>query len=405
MKQSYSQVRCFLLSLFVLLSLSLAGCWSSNEIEEVSLGVGLAFDKGMESKVERELREKGGGYPKKDLITTTFQIINPQASGAGTRGGGAAQQKPYLNVSETGDSVHQIVREFSLRTDRPFVSQHLKVIVFGEDLVRRISLEPLTDQMLRDNQIRPSSLILISKGRASETLETKKGGEVPAFRLHGIVDNQYRSTRIMPPMSLAKLEGKIQSGSSFMLQNVIAANREIKFAGAAVIKGRTNKLIGFLNETELEGIMWITGKGSKGGVVKSFDKQTEQLIVYEIKSMKSKITPRVNGSNISFDVNIESEGRLSEDWVESGDPFDNEFLKRAEKAAEEEVNRLVHHVTKKMQNEYITDVAGFGNQLRIEHPKLWEKVKADWDQIFSKVPIKYNVKLTITDYGTLGSKK
>ena len=84
------------------------------------------------------------------------------------------------------------------------------------------------------------------------------------FGLAGMVENTYRTTRILPPMPLIKLESKIQSGSSFLLQNVLSANGEIKFAGAAIIKGKTNKMIGFLNEEELDGLTWITGKG-KGG--------------------------------------------------------------------------------------------------------------------------------------------
>ena len=64
---------------------------------------------------------------------------------------------------------------------------------------------------------------------------------------------------------------------------------------------------------------------------KTFDKESKKLIIYEIKSIKSKIIPHVNGNNISFDVNIESEGRLSENWMQSGKDFENEFLKREEK--------------------------------------------------------------------------
>ena len=58
-----------------------------------------------------------------------------------------------------------------------------------------------------------------------------------------------------------------------------------------------------------------------------------------------------------------------------------------------------------MQKEYKVDVAGFGNQLRIKRPRVWMRVKDNWDQTFSEVPINYDVKLMIKDYGTSGSKK
>ncbi|MFJ8247086.1 Ger(x)C family spore germination protein [Peribacillus asahii] len=401
MKQSHSHIRPLFISISALLFLSLTGCWSSHEIEEQSLVIGLALDKGKQSSIEKKLNEQGEGYSKRNLITATYQFITPEVASSTTKQAGP-QQKSYVNASETGDSNHQIVRELSLRSEQPLTGAHMKVVVISEDLAKSYKLEQLLNQNLRDSEVRLSCLVLISKGKASKTLETKTAGGIPAFRLVGIVENAYRSTRILPPMSYTKVESKIQSESSFLLQNVLSANGEVKFAGAAVIDGKTHTMTGFLNEEELEGITWITGK-AKGGVVKSFDKETGQLLVYEIESMKSSIIPRVNGNNISFDVNIESDGRLSENWVLSGNAFESEFLKKAEKSFENEVKRLVGNVIEKMQKEYRVDVAGFGDHLKIENPKVWKKVKKDWDQTFSETPINYHVKLTIKDYGTLGS--
>ncbi|MEH7144124.1 spore gernimation protein GerC [Priestia aryabhattai] len=403
MKQTFNHVQFLLVFLSVFLLVPLTGCWSSHEIEERSLGVGVALDKGKESMIEKEFDEQGGGYARKNLITSTYQLITPQVASSTTKQGGP-QQKSYVNVSETGDSAFQMLRELSLRSDTPLTSPHMKVMVIGEALARSYSLEQLVDQSLRDNDFRPSCLMFISKGRASDTLESKTAGEIPAFRLSTMVENAYRTTRILPPMPLIKLESKIQSRSSFLLQNVVSANGEIKFAGAGIIKGKTNKMIGFLNEEELDGLTWITGKG-KGGLVKSFDKKTGQLIVYEIESMKSHIQPHVKGNNISFDVHIESVGRLSESWMTSGSSFNNQFLQNAQKTSEKKVKHLVRNVLEKMQTKYKVDVAGFGNQLRIKRPRVWMRVKDNWDQTFSEVPINYDVKLTIKDYGASGSKK
>lgn len=398
-----SNVRLNLTFLSVILLPLLTGCWSSHEIEELSLEVGIALDKGEVSTIEKELEDQVDGYPESDNITVTFQSVNPKVAGAASKGGGS-QQKSYLNISETGDSLFKIVREIPLRRDRPMIGYHLKVIVISEDLLSMYSIEEMLDIFLRDSAIRPSCLVLISKGRATGALESKEMGEIPAFRLIKMVDNEYRTSKILPPMPLIKLTGKMQSESSFLLQNVISANGEVKFAGAAVINGKTKKLIGFLNEEEIEGITWITGKG-KGGMVKSFDHEKGKLIAYEIKSMKSKIIPHINNGDISFEVNIESEGQLSESWVTTENPFDNKFLKKTEKTIETEVKQLMKNVVRKMQEDYQADVAGFGNQLRIKYPNIWDNVKKDWDETFSKIPIKYNVEVTITNYGTMGSKK
>jgi len=56
----------------------------------------------------------------------------------------------------------------------------------------------------------------------------------------------------------------------------------------------------------------------------------------------------------------------------------------------------------KTQHEFQTDVSGFGNKLRIDYPKVWQKRKKEWDQTFSEVPITCEVKVSIKDYGTSG---
>lgn len=61
--------------------------------------------------------------------------------------------------------------------------------------------------------------------------------------------------------------------------------------------------------------------------LKSYDPQTKSIIVYGVKSMKSKIRSHIKRNKISFDVNIESEGRLAENWSVSGTPFRKTSLK------------------------------------------------------------------------------
>ncbi|HBS45520.1 MAG TPA: spore gernimation protein GerC [Paenibacillus sp.] len=400
MKLSHHNVRLFLVPLIFLILLPLSGCWSSKEIESLGLVAGTAMDL-----------EKGGGvggdpeqedrYSNRDLFIITNQFVTSETTGTGTKGG-ASQQKAYKNVSETGDAILTTLRNMILRIDKRAFAEHSKVIVIGEDLARTLNLQQILDFFLREMEIRPSGYILIAKNRASITLESKEPKDIPAYQLVEIIQGHKRTTKILPPMILAKLEGKLHSGSSFLLQNVISANGKNKFSGAAVIEGKTKKLRGFLNEQELQGLTWITGKGN-GGLVESFDEETGQPIIYEVLKMKSKIIPYVDGDSISFNIKIESEGRIAENWVISEDAFKNEFLKRAEKTAEKMVELLVKNVLEKLQQEYKADVSGFGNKLRIEYPYVWEKVKKDWDQTFSKVPIKYEVKLTIKDYGTVGN--
>ncbi|MEK4171788.1 Ger(x)C family spore germination protein [Lysinibacillus sp. FSL L8-0312] len=395
MKRKHQYIRYLLL---MTVSFLLTGCWSSKEIEDLGIIVGTSLD--LETGDVSSEEQQDARYANRDLLTITNQFITSETTVSGTKEG-TLPEKAYKNVTETGDAVLPTLRNMLLKVDKRSFAEHSKVIIIGEDLASTVNLQQTLDFFLRELEIRPSGLLLIAQNRASQALETNEPTKIPAFQLVEMMEGHERTTKILPPMTVAKLEGKLYSDSSFLLQNVLAEDGEVRFAGAAVIEGKTKKLRGFLNESDLEGIAWITGEG-KGGLVKGFDEESGAPIIYEIISDKSKIIPLIKDDQISFTIKIQTEGRISEHWVLSDKAFDNRFLKKAEKVFENEIERLVKKVLEKTQHEFQTDVAGFGNKIRIDYPKVWQKIKKDWDQTFSEVPITCEVNVTIKDYGTSG---
>lgn len=376
--------------------LLLTGCWDHKDIEEYYLQVGDALDLAEES-MAGESEE-----PNRNFIALTVQYVIPKAAaGQDTQ---TTQQKPYQNVSSTGDTVLQTWHSLFLKVDRPFFLNHLKVIVIGEELARRVNMHNLFIDYLRAQEVRGSVVILVAKGRASETLETRQPTDIPAFRLIGLTENQQNSAQILPVMTLMDVSAKMASDSSFLLQSVVSEKGEAKFVGAAVIKGKINKLIGFLNVKELEGLNWVMGE-VKGGSLKAYDEKTKRPVVFDIESTQSNIKPRVQGNKISFDIEIEAEGVLQEDWIFPGNAFENKYIKEMEKAFQKKVIQMAETSLNKIQKEYKADVAGFGNQLRIHYPEVWQKVKKDWDHQFSQAPVKVGVKINIRGYETKGTKK
>ncbi|SEL22969.1 spore germination protein [Paenibacillus sp. cl141a] len=389
-----------MLSVTVLL-LFTTGCWSSNEIEDLSVYVGLGLDVAKESKFEQNINQQGASYPKRKVLTATVQIVPPIA-GKNEKQSGSAPSSPskaYLNEQLTGDSLIQIFRQFSLRRDRPLIGHHLKVIVISSELARKYSLEQVLDFILRDNDIRPSCLIVVSHRSALEALSSTEPGEIPAFYLTGLVDNRYRSNKILPPMSLIKLDSTMQSGKSFLLQNVVTAQSEHKFSGAAIFNGNTKKWIGELSQYEVEGISWIK-EDVVGGALKTYTAGDGHSITYEPKNSHSSIIPKVHGDDISFHIKIHSEGRFIEDWSFPEIPTTEQYMRELEQQFEEEARKQIGQALDKMQHVYHVDVGGFGEKLRIKHPGVWRKVKDHWDETFSHVPITYEVHMKITDFGS-----
>ncbi len=386
-----------LLLAFILL-VTQVGCWSSKEVEELSIYTGLALDKGELSPLEQDLEKEGSSYFKKNKITASVQIVPKKTfGGAGKQGGG--QGPNYINIAGTGDSVLEIFRQFSLRLDRPIIGQHLKVIVVSTELAKQQTIQQLMDFVLRDNDIRPSCMVFLSKERAANTLVTKYKEEVPSFHLLYMLRNHFRTSKMMRGTNLSELDGLMHSKKSYILQNILESQGEFEFSGAGIIKGDTYHWIGNLGQQDVESIAWIKDD-VEGGAIKIYDERN-QPITYEIKSVNSKITTKVTeGNDISFHVKIESKGRLIEDWDEEMDPTKTQNMKKAEKEFEKEVTRRIKTLMHKLQSEYKVDVAGFGERLYIEQPQAWKKVKNDWDYKFSQIPVTFDVKLSITDLGS-----
>lgn len=400
------KARQYLIMLLLASTVLITGCWDRREIEDLGIVVGIAIDKPKQTVAgKREMKEAfEHRYGKRQRITITQQFVVPGVFG-GQEGKGSSEKKPYVNISSEGDTVLQVIRQYSTVASRPPYYEHLKAIVIGEDVARSINLQKLLDFFLRDHEFRRNVKIVIAEESARAVLEAQPQIEdLPAFRLLKLTENTYKTSRMPPVLSMGDMSEKMAAGSSFLMQRVVARGNDVKLGGAAVIKGKSNRLVGWLGEEEIDGLNWLSGK-VKGGVVEAVDEQTKEMVVYEIHNTKSSIKPRVEGEKISFTVEIESEGRLSEDWNLKANAFDEKYLKRACRAVEAEVGLLVGKALEKTQKEFKVDVAGFGKQLSIKYPKVWQKVKNDWDQLFSKVPIEVRIKIYIRQFGTKAAKK
>lgn len=363
----------------------LSGCWSSKPIEDLNIIVGSSIDK-----------DDNGN------LRSTLQYVVPEAMT--TKSGVGVPTKPYKNVIGEGISLEPSGWETTLSREGYIFGAHQKCVVISEELAREINLRELTDLYFRDIDIRGSTLIFISKGKATDALETKEPNVIPALRIVEIA-NESLTSEIVSKTPLIRIGGLMNSGSSFLLQLLESTDKGAKFSGGAVFNGKKNKMIGTLTTQEVEGVNWITAQG-KGGAVKAYTKKSDGPTWFQIESIKSKITPHFKGDKISFDVKIESEGRIAEYWNPKLKPlFEEKNVKKINKATEMEVKKIVDNVTNKLQNEYKTDVAGFGNEVRIQYPKKWKKMSKNWDERFSKAKINYDVNIIIRDYGMIGKKK
>lgn len=384
------------------LMIFLTGCWSSREIEDLALYTGMALDIGQPAPTEKVFEAQGATYPKQDKVMTTLQVV-PIGSSGDQQNQSKDKMSPFFNVSGSGDSILQIFRQFSIRLDRPIIGHHLKVIVISSELLKKQTIEQLTDFVLRDNDIRPSSVVLISKGKAIDTLAYTPNSEIPSIHLVGMSRNRTRTGKVLKPVTLANLDALIHSKRSFVLQRLVTGNKETEFSGAEIIKGSTGQTIGSLSEEETISLSWLKNEGGTG-VIKVYDDNNAPL-VYEIKSMKSKITPHVEEGHISFKVKIKTEGRVIETWSKRDTSTSQDFADSSGQLIQERLANMMERLIHKMQDTYQVDVGGFGERLSIKYPAVWRKVKDDWDEVFSGSEVDFTYDLNITDFGSFTETK
>ncbi|WP_058303202.1 Ger(x)C family spore germination protein [Gorillibacterium timonense] len=385
------------------LCLLLSGCWSSSAVEDLDMEVAVALDSVEPHTSGEGQGNSATGSSQESKLACTFQIINPTGvGGKSAKGGQGKKSDMYYNMTATTDSVFEAVRALSLRTNRQIIGHHLKVIIIGDQLAHTRKISELTDMFSRDNDIRLSTLVLISKGQAKKVLEEAPPDQIPAFLVDNIFKNRKRNIRIWKPLNIAKISGYLHSNTSFLLQNVIPLGKEPLFSGTGVIKGETGKLIGYLSPQELEGVNWLTGNG-KGGVLKAYDPDNHSLLTYEIKSMESKLIPKMTNGKLSYLVKINSTGRVTEAFTPHGLVLSDSLLSKYNHMLEKRVEFLVTESVDKLQHNLRADPVGFGKSLHIHHPAEWKKVKDHWEETFSQIPITYEIKILIEEYGASGT--
>lgn len=364
----------------ILLIPLLTGCWDSKNIEELSLVVGVGIDKGK----------------KKDEIMLTQQILVPPGNSVQEN---QAQLK-FKNVTVSAKTLHEAIRD-SLLITNTVLTNHQRIMLINEDVLRKIPMEAIINQSIRDNNTRRSCLVLLTKRPTKEILGRSDDGEIPSNVIYELKDNDNRTNKILPPLTLGKASSSLQSDGSFAIQAVDIRRGKLKWEGAGVINN--SKLVGVMNDEDIAALNWLNGK-VKGGIIEA-EQHGEPLSVEIINRTRRKITTELDGDHLTINIKVGYTGRLSEDWYGKENSFDEAYIKEIERIAEDEVKKDVEKIVYKLQKEYKTGVAGLYRYVENQHPKFWEKNKQKWDEIFSKADINYEVDLRIVDFGSKGGIK
>ncbi|MBP2654701.1 MAG: hypothetical protein H6Q73_2270 [Firmicutes bacterium] len=370
--------------LLIIICSMLTGCWDRHELNQ--LGIVGAFGLDLD--------------PATGNIKVFTEILNPQIL---KKEGTPPNSSPTQLEITTGVTLFEAFRNISKQFDRIAYFSHTRVIIISEDLAKE-GLLPYIDFFARSDQIRPLVRIIIAKNTSPlQLLSTTSGMEnFQAYYLRSIINHDTQNSqsinvtlldfiKTMSGEGINPIAGVMQiiEQPSPPDKNDKTAPKAVIFSGTAVF--HKDKLVGYMNEQETIGLNWLREKTTDGYINIPFPPGEDTFIVAEIKQASSRIKPQLENGEIHFLIEIQTEGDIIE-TSSSSNISKLEILRMVETALENEIKKDVSSTIDAAQNQFHTDILGFGRALYRNYPKEWKTIKGDWETIFPAV--KYEIQVT-----------
>jgi len=136
---------------------------------------------------------------------------------------------------------------------------------------------------------------------------------------------------------------------------------------------------------------------AKNGVI-ALDKKFSGIPVnlsLEVLKSKCKMTPSYVAGKLAMGIDLQMDVAITE--IEgTADVIKVEQRKKVEKALEEYMKKRIVNVLGKVQQEYDSDIFGFGKTIRNNMPAVWKSIKGNWDEQFKNLSTEVTVKVNIT---------
>lgn len=323
----------------------------------------------------------------------TSQILNTQKGSSSASQQNAQQGSPEFAVfTSSGDTPVNATTNLSETYGKPLFFGHAKYIVLGEKLAKSgVSL--LMDLVFRLRTSRPDTIILVTKGKASDIINAAVPDEkIPADKVENLAMFQ-SSKGYSPNISRLQFANVLLSKTGAPILGLINIKNEFNtdnvfdLSGTAVFKG--DKLIGYMDINETRGMQWINGKVQNGTIVASLP--NGDIVNFSILKSKSKIKPILKDGSLSMQINITEKGNL----IEMSAPLNPmENYKIMDELGTLQANAIKSEVLLALntaQKQYKADVFGFGKIVSENYPDFWDKIKPNWSSIFPNLKIDVNV--------------
>ncbi|WP_432661858.1 Ger(x)C family spore germination protein [Wukongibacter baidiensis] len=379
--------------ILIIFTPSLTGCWSSREINEISIASALGIDKSDE------------GY------LVTVQLINPGEIAAQA----TSTRTPVTTYRTSGESILEAMRKLTLETPRKIYLSHLRLLVFGEDFAKD-GIGKSLDFLSRDHEMRADYYIAVAKNvTAGELLDVLTPVEkIPANKIFSSLEMSTQSWASTYDVQLDELiSSLISDGSNPVLTGIIIKGdsnvgndvRNVEKVDSPTtiqlryIAGfKKDKLVGWLSEEESIGYNYIMDHITSTIVTVPWPEDGKVSI--ELIRTNASIKGIVEDGQPKIDIEVWAEGNVG-DVQSKVDLSKTENIYSLEKVVGEKIKSQMEAAIKRAQEDFESDIFGFGDVIHRVDPNLWKELKDNWDKEFKKLEVNIKVNAKIRRLGTI----
>lgn len=364
------------LTLLLIVSVLLSGCWSSIELHDRAFVNIIFFDKVKE------------GYS----MTLGFPLPNRLIPGE--TGGGGGMKKPYSYVTKNGKNISEAYQNIQVDMSRTISFGQTRVIVISEKLASE-STSPVLEFLLREPSLHINANVFLVKG--NEVLLEQTPMVFERF-VNDLLESYTQRHSTLDTTVKDFLTSKYNGGDQlvpiidFSSQPVDQTEKKrwLGTDGAGIMK-KGKLLKPKLTSNDTRAALWIDSKVND--LVETIQSPLDKKdISFVVPSAKTQITPHYEQGKLDIEVSSKARG-----FVLASDSkinlLDADILEELEKLVNEKIKRDIEETIMKVRKTK-SDAFDFGGYVDCKYPRLWDDLKEDWREYYSK-ELQVHVKVDI----------
>ncbi|GKU26561.1 Ger(x)C family spore germination protein [Clostridium folliculivorans] len=375
-----------LLSIILILTMLLTGCWDNNDINDLIIVSSMALDKG-----------------EYDNLKVTLLCIRPtsQISSGDIK---TPQNNDVIIFSSEGDDIMDACNKISKKISRKLFFSQMENVLMGEYLARENASEYL-DFFPRHPEPSIKTYMFLVKGSASKIFDTDSSLE---RNISQEID-KLKSLNVKAEVQIKDfLIALTEDGIDPIIPLLEVTKSDKKdnpsTASVASITGagifNKSKLVDFIDYDTYRGVLYIQNKIKLGSGTVTFPKESGGGdVTAKVLNSITKITPIIEKDQLSIKIFIKTKAHISENTTKL-DLTKPSVIDEIDTLFENRIKNLAESAIDKAKNANSSDVFGFGSIVRGKYPKQWEdQYKKDWKTLLPSLKVSVVCDVDVTEIG------